>query len=220
MLKDLCFEIIEKCPNNCKFCSSNSCYDKDKIISFDKFKETIDYFMVNGGIEELSLSGGEPFLHPDLSKMIAYAKKYGIRVVVFTSGIRRSISLSKDYKSYYEKLLNDRLSEVDKYEKDNEFLKKCVQNFYNKIIDSGDFSSISKDEFLYLKNMGLDKIVFDFQAYDHDTDKYIMGRKSELRVCFLDSLIHATSVGLEVDAHFIPMRPNYREIDDILEISF
>ena len=122
MLKDLCFEIIEKCPNNCKFCSSNSCYDKDKIISFDKFKETIDYFMVNGGIEELSLSGGEPFLHPDLSKMIAYAKKYGIRVVVFTSGIRRSISLSKDYKSYYEKLLNDRLSEVDKYEKDNEFV--------------------------------------------------------------------------------------------------
>ena len=70
MVKDLCFEIIEKCPNECKFCSSNSCYTKNNIISFADFKRLIDYFISQGDIEELSLSGGEPFLHPDLFKMV------------------------------------------------------------------------------------------------------------------------------------------------------
>ena len=36
------------------FCSSNS----------DSIKRTIDFFMKNGGIQEISLSGGEPLLHP------------------------------------------------------------------------------------------------------------------------------------------------------------
>ena len=44
MVKDLCFEIIESCPNECKFCSSNSCIDKKQIIEFDDFKRVIDYF--------------------------------------------------------------------------------------------------------------------------------------------------------------------------------
>ena len=38
MVKDLCFEIIEKCLNNCKFCSSNSDCNKKQIIEFEDFK--------------------------------------------------------------------------------------------------------------------------------------------------------------------------------------
>lgn len=51
MVKDLCFEIIDKCPNNCKFCSSNSCYEKNTIISFDDFKRVIDYFINEGELK-------------------------------------------------------------------------------------------------------------------------------------------------------------------------
>ena len=76
MVKDLCFEIIETCLNNCMFCSSNSNCNKTQIIKFEDFKRTIDYFMTSGGIEELSLSGGEPFLHPDLVKMVALGQTY------------------------------------------------------------------------------------------------------------------------------------------------
>ena len=50
MVKDLCFEIIDKCPNECKFCSSNSCITKNTIISFETFKIVIDYFIREGGI--------------------------------------------------------------------------------------------------------------------------------------------------------------------------
>ena len=40
MLKDLCFEIIETCPNNCLFCSSCSSINKEKLIeSLEKTDE-------------------------------------------------------------------------------------------------------------------------------------------------------------------------------------
>lgn len=38
MIRDLCFEIIEACPNNCKFCSSNANINKRKIIKLEDFK--------------------------------------------------------------------------------------------------------------------------------------------------------------------------------------
>ncbi|MCI8330840.1 MAG: hypothetical protein HFE04_01925 [Bacilli bacterium] len=49
MIKDLCFEIIEKCPNNCLFCSSCSNLDKQRKIDLTTFKKTIDYLMNSGG---------------------------------------------------------------------------------------------------------------------------------------------------------------------------
>ena len=79
MLKDLCFEIIQTCPNHCLFCSSVAGMDKHKTIDYDLFKRTIDYFMSIGRIEEISLSGGEPLLHPELLRMIRYCKLNNIK---------------------------------------------------------------------------------------------------------------------------------------------
>lgn len=47
MVKDLCFEIIETCLNNCMFCSSNSNCSKKRMIGLEDFKRVIDYFMNN-----------------------------------------------------------------------------------------------------------------------------------------------------------------------------
>ena len=218
MVKDLCFEIIESCPNECKFCSSNSCIDKKKIISLDDFKRVIDYFIREGGIGELSLSGGEPFLHPDLFEMISYSKSYGIRTVVFTSGIKRPLPLSDELIFLYKREMNFKLDEIEKNEPWNERLKSNIRNYYDNIINPSSFSPISKSELDLLKSIGLDKIVFDFQAYEHETDEYLMGRNRQKYSCLLDSLLNASSVGLETDVHFIPMKPNYKEIPDILEL--
>lgn len=89
MLKDLCFEVIQTCPNKCKFCSSNSSKDKKTMISLEDFKRVVKYFLNQGGIKEISISGGEPFLHPDLFEMVKFCKEKGIRTVVFTSGIKK-----------------------------------------------------------------------------------------------------------------------------------
>ena len=218
MVKDLCFEIIESCPNECKFCSSNSHIDKNKIISFDDFKKVIDYFISEGGIEELSLSGGEPFLHPDLLKMVEYAKLFGIRVVIFTSGIKKSLSLPQEKIEFYQREMNLRLLEIEKYEPWNTRIKDNLKDYYEKIIHPNSFSPITKQELSRLKSIGLDKIVFDYQAYEHETDEYLMGRDRQKHLCLLDSLLNASIIGLETDVHFIPMKPNYKEISDILEI--
>ena len=218
MVKDLCFEIIEACPNNCKFCSSNSCIDKKQIISLDDFKRVIDYFIREGGIKELSLSGGEPFLHPDIYKMIEYAKTFNIKTVIFTSGIKRTIPLTTDEIEFYQREKNNRLLEIEKKEPWNEKLKNNIKNHYEKIINPPFFSPITKQELNQLKSIGLDKIVFDTQAYEHETDEYLMGRTRQKHLCLLDSLLNASSVGLETDVHFIPMKPNYKEISDILEM--
>lgn len=218
MVKDLCFEIIESCPNECKFCSSNSCIDKKQVISFNDFKRVINYFIREGGIEELSLSGGEPFLHPDLLKMVEYAKSFGIKTVIFTSGIKKSLPLTEETIDFYKKEMKLRLEEIEKHEPWNERLKNNIKSYYEKIIHPPLFSSITKQELSVLKAIGLDKIVFDYQAHEHETDEYLMGRSRQKHVCLLDSLLKASSVGLETDVHFIPMKPNYREIPDILEM--
>ena len=218
MVKDLCFEIIEACPNECKFCSSNSCIDKKRIIEFKDFKRVIDYFISEGGIEELSLSGGEPFLHPNLYDMVAYAKKFGIRLVIFTSGIKRPLPLPLELKDFYEKEMNDRLKEIEDTEPWNELLKNSVKNYYKKFLEPSSFSPITKEELSKLKQLGLDKIVFDYQAYEHETDEFLMGRDRQKHLCLLDSMINASLVGLDTDVHFIPMKPNYKEIPDILEM--
>lgn len=219
MLKDLCFEIIETCPNNCLFCSSASSINKERLIDYKKFKEVIDYFTSNGGIEEISLSGGEPLLHPELLRMIRYCKLNNIKVVLFTSGIKKRFKMSesdreqlefnlrKQYKSYllegmpkdeYEKLIN-KLMNI--YLKDNE----------------KEFDSLSTHDCNLLKEVGLDKIVFDFQAWNKEVYNKIMGTKNNFDLVTL-SMIKAKSVGLKTDAHFIPTKINYKEFVDIIEM--
>lgn len=218
MVKDLCFEIIEACPNECKFCSSNSCIDKKQVISFDDFKRVIDYFMSEGGIEELSLSGGEPFLHPDLFKMVEYAKSFQIRTVLFTSGVKKSIPFDEKTIKIVLNEMEKILEEIEQNEPWNERLKNNIRKFYERMVHPPIFGPITKEDLQRLKEIGLDKIVFDYQAYECETDQYLMGRDGHKHYCLLDSLMNASVVGLETDVHFIPMKPNYKEIVDILEM--
>ena len=134
MVKDLCFVVIEKCLNNCKFCSSNSSPTKTHVIAIEDFKRTIDYFMAHGGIEELSLSGGEPFLHPNLIEMVTYAKQQGIRTVIFTSGVVEDSKISPEDKEIILAEEKQLLSEIEQHEPDNEFLKNQVTKYYANLL--------------------------------------------------------------------------------------
>lgn len=116
MLKDLCFEVIQTCSNKCKFCSSNSSQDKTTIITLEQFKRTVKHFINQGGIEEISISGGEPFLHPDLFEMVGFCKENGIRTVVFTSGIKRNSEMSEEMLEYIKNKKNNALKEIEENE--------------------------------------------------------------------------------------------------------
>lgn len=216
MLKDLCFEVIQTCPNKCKFCSSDSSQDKKIIISFEQFKKTVMHFINQGGIEEISISGGEPFLHPELFEMIKFCKDKGIRTAIFTSGIKQTDEMPDEMVDYIKDKCKKDLQEIEEHEPWNDRLKRNVCAYYERMLKPGEFTSITRRELEMIKNLGLDKIVFDWQALDEEIDNQLMGRKG-LNTYLMDSLIRASKVGLNVDIHFIPMKPNYREFPDIIE---
>ena len=216
MLKDLCFEIIQTCPNKCKFCSSNSSKDKKTIIPIEHFKRAVTYFINQGGIGEISISGGEPFLHPDLFEMVKFCRDNGLRTVIFTSGIKRNSAIPTEVIEYIKDKCNHDLQEIELNEPWNERLKRNVQAYYERMLNPGEFTSITRQELERLKNLDVNKIVFDWQALDEEIDNELMGRKA-LNTDLMDSLIRASRVGLDVDVHFIPMKPNYRQLPDILE---
>lgn len=86
MLKEISIEIIRKCPNFCVHCSSCSNLNCNEIISLSKFKELIDQAK-ELGLQTVCFSGGEPFLHPDISEMVYYVNQSGLKSTIYTSGI-------------------------------------------------------------------------------------------------------------------------------------
>lgn len=101
MLKEVSLEIIQKCLNNCIYCSSNSSYDSKPILELDTIKEIIDD-IVYLGAKKLCLSGGEPFLHTDIISIIEYATYKGLELNIYSSGI---ISSQNNKKALDENML-------------------------------------------------------------------------------------------------------------------
>lgn len=94
-LKELSFEVIQRCPNYCIHCSSNSNSQSKHIISYRAFKQTIDD-AVDLGLSRVCISGGEPFLHPDIMKFVQYAKEHKLEVFIYTSGITFNSTGNRD----------------------------------------------------------------------------------------------------------------------------
>lgn len=86
MLKELSIEILRKCPNNCLHCSSLSTEHCSEIIPLSKFKEVVQSAK-NLGLQTVCLSGGEPFLHPDILEMVAFLHQERLNSFIYTSGI-------------------------------------------------------------------------------------------------------------------------------------
>ena len=86
MLSEISIEILQRCPNRCIYCSSRSNPQATHIISFEIIKNIIDDAK-SLGCKTVCLSGGEPFLHPQILDIISYIAKQQLTCYVYTSGI-------------------------------------------------------------------------------------------------------------------------------------
>lgn len=78
------------CNENCRFCPcSKGEKRKGLITDMNELKESVDS-MVQDGITDITISGGEPTLHFGLTELIAYIQKKGIQVTVLSNGERFS----------------------------------------------------------------------------------------------------------------------------------
>ena len=75
--------LTRRCNLNCEFCDQS--YKFNQEMSLDDAMKVIDSAK-NLNIKTLVITGGEPFLHPDLFKIIRYAKENGFSVCITTNG--------------------------------------------------------------------------------------------------------------------------------------
>jgi uncharacterized radical SAM superfamily Fe-S cluster-containing enzyme len=92
--KSLCLyrlDITDACNFNCPICYANAGIKdegrKNFFIDIDTVKK-IACNLQKRGAKEITFTGGEPTLHPELEKIISVFKKKGFRTGILTNGIR------------------------------------------------------------------------------------------------------------------------------------
>lgn len=81
--------LTQKCIRSCPYCFARKhMHDAppEDILKWEDLIYIADFFQ-SGGDTNLSLLGGEPFLHPDIVDYILYIISRGMHVTVFTSGV-------------------------------------------------------------------------------------------------------------------------------------
>jgi len=192
MIKDLCFEIIQQCPNECIFCSSNSGYVCTTVISYETFERVINSLHSAYGIAEVSLSGGEPLLHRDILRMVTKLTSCGIKSRLYTSGVILNETINTDNLDWATLRIVEQLNR-------RKFMEVSVQKFAE------------------LKQAGLGTVVLSLHASEEETYNSLMGTQGQC-INTLNSLLNARRAGLNVEVHYVPMRINKNEFEDVLEL--
>ncbi|WP_373600712.1 radical SAM protein [Paraclostridium bifermentans] len=169
-LNELTFEIIQQCPNNCIYCSSNANMEcVGNKVDYNTFKNVIDDAK-ELGLKQLCISGGEPFLHEDLIEMVTYTKSKDINVSVYTSGIQ---------------------------------------------IKEKQYKSLNKDMLTRLKQIGVDKLIFNLQSLEENIYDQIMSTRGNLSI-LKESIKNCVDSKIYTEIHYVPMKINIDQIDDII----
>lgn len=85
-LQEISIEITQQCPNNCIHCSSYSSWEQVRTMPYELVCSVIAD-AVELGAKKICISGGEPFLHPQLAEIVDYVYGLGAKCVIYTSGI-------------------------------------------------------------------------------------------------------------------------------------
>ena len=81
-------DITSACNFRCPICYADAGGKAEEFFIGLETVEEIAGFLQMEGAKGVSLSGGEPTLHPELEKIIAIFKKAGIKSTILTNGIR------------------------------------------------------------------------------------------------------------------------------------
>lgn len=170
-LKEITIEVTQQCPNQCVHCSSLSSTYKTFCLSFDKIKELVDE-AVDLGCGIINLSGGEPFVHHEITQIVDYIYEKGLSCYIYTSGITLS---------------NGKPTEVS---------VEILQRLRGKVT----------------------KYIVNVEAVDESTYNRIMGTSFNGFAMMKQFVRTALAQGEVVEAHFVPMKPNYMQIPDVVRM--
>ncbi len=75
-------EITQRCNGNCPYCDQ---IKSDRDMSVSEFGQILDN-LIEEGVDAVALGGGEPTLHPALSKLLKEARARGLQTGLTTNG--------------------------------------------------------------------------------------------------------------------------------------
>lgn len=169
MIKDVSIEITQKCLNNCIHCSSCSTEHSTVMLQLNTIKRVI-LGLRKLDVERICLSGGEPFLHPDIEEIVRQIADNHILADIYSCGVvtekRKTVSLS-----------------IEKLSK--------------------------------LKKAGLRSILFNMQSAHENTYDLITQSKGNFPL-LCESISNAVKCGIRTEIHFVPMRQNIKDAEDVL----
>lgn len=92
-------EVTRSCPLQCLHCyaeDSSGLYDELTLQDFERLANQ----MISMKIKELIISGGEPFLRPDIFQLIEIASRRGLNVTVLTNGVLINQQMAQAIKNF------------------------------------------------------------------------------------------------------------------------
>lgn len=91
----------KRCNYNCSYCPSSIHDSTSPHTDINILKATVDKLTELNKPVRLSLTGGEPCVHPDIEELIAYIKSKNIWLNVTTNGTRRPLWYSSQHVDQY-----------------------------------------------------------------------------------------------------------------------
>ena len=79
-------EVTDKCNTYCRGCYRINGMEGHK--PFDQIKEEIALLKKWRNCDNISIAGGEPLIHPDILKIVAYIRSLKMKPLILTNGIR------------------------------------------------------------------------------------------------------------------------------------
>lgn len=169
-LDEITIEITQKCPNRCIYCSSFSGPDMSEGLDYATVCRVINEAK-SLGVKRINVSGGEPFLHPNIVEIVDQIYSIGLKAFIYSSGI---------------------------YFADN--------------------NSTSIPEYIFRSIVGkIEGLIINYETIDPTLYATIMGTVPGNHTYLSESIRRAISWGIPVEAHFVPMRCNFRQIPAVME---
>jgi radical SAM protein with 4Fe4S-binding SPASM domain len=143
--KTFVLELTQRCNNKCLYCYNPWRANKEDSLVGDlctnEIKNIIIKLQEENPVKSIGLSGGEPFLRPDLPEIVSFIRKKDIYPVIITNGTlltKESVLATSDAASYEITLLSYR-KEIHNYLAQREAFDLVIDGITNVTRNNGNY---------------------------------------------------------------------------------
>jgi MoaA/NifB/PqqE/SkfB family radical SAM enzyme len=215
--------VTNLCNATCDFCNyaiNKKKVDRGILVDLSGLQNAIDILYLKG-VRYLTFSGGEPFLHPNLTDMVAYSIEKGIRPSICTNGYRLDKGTIKTLSEIGLKtiIISIDAGSVDEHEKNRGLPGICTkirnanQRFARLSIRSmasvtinrliSDYSGL----IMFLQDLGFETVTFSYPKRTLGSSSLVFSKTSTLVDYSTEELVAEFKKILDLKSHFSVLNP-------------